>query len=407
MNANPCLAVNQNECCGCTACQMICPSGAITMKADACGFLYPAIEREACIGCGKCETVCAFQQSVKDATGVKKDFHDRNCYAVKHPERQVRRASQSGGAFAALAAGVLKEKGVVFGCALNEQHEAVHRKISEVSEIEWLHGAKYVQSRKGSVFQEVKRCLMNGQRVLFSGTQCEVAALKAYLNLPFEDRLLCVSIICYGVPSPLVWQRYVEWQEKKKHGKCVHADFRNKRKYGWKSSIETLTFRRKNGREFKRSSMVYSNMYLRHCMLRPSCYQCPYKEGGIGLVGDVLIGDCWNLERKEPSFDDNMGASIVIINSPAGEKAWSVYGDSMEKKALRYSDYLQPALVSPAKLSDDTPRFWDDFARLPFNAMVKKYGRIGVKRHAGKLFRIAVSQVKAMARTGRSQQRKA
>ena len=45
-------------CCGCGACEAICPVNAIMMKMDEAGFIYPVLDDLKCISCGKCSKVC-------------------------------------------------------------------------------------------------------------------------------------------------------------------------------------------------------------------------------------------------------------------------------------------------------------------------------------------------------------
>ena len=68
-NNIPVLYNNKENCCGCSACYAVCPVKAITMTADAEGFLYPAIDENKCIGCHKCLQVCSFK-----ADQMKKGF---------------------------------------------------------------------------------------------------------------------------------------------------------------------------------------------------------------------------------------------------------------------------------------------------------------------------------------------
>ena len=63
--------------------------------------------------------------------------------------------------------------------------------------------------------------------MLLSGTSCQIAGLLSYLGKE-EVNLLCVDIVCHGVPSPMVWKKYLLWQEKRAKDKIVTVDFRNK-----------------------------------------------------------------------------------------------------------------------------------------------------------------------------------
>lgn len=53
------------ECCGCTACVVSCPFGAIKMIPDELGFKYPLIDNDLCTNCGKCFKDCQFTTSYK------------------------------------------------------------------------------------------------------------------------------------------------------------------------------------------------------------------------------------------------------------------------------------------------------------------------------------------------------
>jgi ferredoxin len=45
-------------CCGCRACETICPKKCITMTEDEEGFYYPLKQDDLCTDCGLCESVC-------------------------------------------------------------------------------------------------------------------------------------------------------------------------------------------------------------------------------------------------------------------------------------------------------------------------------------------------------------
>lgn len=50
----------KEDCCGCGACEAICPLDAIRLVLDRDGFYYPRVETDKCIECGKCVQVCNF-----------------------------------------------------------------------------------------------------------------------------------------------------------------------------------------------------------------------------------------------------------------------------------------------------------------------------------------------------------
>lgn len=63
MREYPVLFKNKEECCGCTACCMVCPRNAISMVADEEGFLYPQIDHSKCVACNMCIRVCPFKDT--------------------------------------------------------------------------------------------------------------------------------------------------------------------------------------------------------------------------------------------------------------------------------------------------------------------------------------------------------
>ena len=67
-------------------------------------------------------------------------------------------------------------------------------------------------------------------------------------------------------------------------------------------------------------SPVFKNLFYGHMILRPSCYECPYK--AVMHPGDITIADYWGIEKAAPEYDDNKGVSLVLINNENGEKVF-------------------------------------------------------------------------------------
>ena len=221
-------------------------------------------------------------------------------YAVKHKDEDTRAASRSGGVFTALSDQVLSKGGVVYGCILTEDFNAVHIRADDMEERNRMRGSKYIQSKLGDTFKNVKVDLDAQKSVLFSGTSCQVAGLKKYLGKKYSN-LICVDIVCHGVPSAKVWNEYLNWQAQKIKSNIVSVDFRNKKDFGWHDHVETIRF--ENNRVVNRK--VFTNLFYGHNILRPSCYECPYKS--VMHPGDITIADYWGIEKAASEFDDNKG----------------------------------------------------------------------------------------------------
>ena len=297
------------------------------------------------------------------------NWKEPKVYAVKHKDEETRAASRSGGIFTALSDEMLEKHGVVYGCVLNENFDAVHVRAENTEDRNCMRGSKYIQSKLGDTFKNVKLDLERGKVVLFSGTSCQVAGLKAYLQKEYEN-LLCVDIVCHGVPSTKVWHEYLDWQEKKNSSKITGVDFRNKKDFGWRAHMETLYF--ENGKI--ESSGVFRTLFYGHNVLRPSCYECPYKS--MMHPGDITIADYWGVEKAAPEFDDNKGVSLVLVNNETGEKILDEVKDKLIWKETRIEDSLQPPLKAPFPKPETREQFWRDFENKDFSYIAKKYGTI-------------------------------
>ena len=312
------------------------------------------------------------------------NWKEPKVYAVKHKDENTRAASRSGGIFTALSDEVLEKQGVVYGCVLNENFVAVHVRAENKNERNRMRGSKYIQSKLGDTFRNVKVDLEEGRFVLFSGTSCQVAGLKAYLPKDYEN-LICVDIVCHGVPSTKVWDAYLSWQEEKNNSKITGVDFRNKKDFGWRAHMETLYF--ENNKVV--SSGVFRTLFYGHNVLRPSCYECPYKS--VIHPGDITIADYWGIEKAAPEFDDNKGVSLVLVNNETGEKMLDKVKDKIIWKETRIEDSLQPPLKAPFPKPETREQFWKDFETRDFSYITKKYGgagfKNGMKRFLGKVKR--------------------
>lgn len=284
-------------------------------------------------------------------------------FAVKHLDESIRAASRSGGIFTALSDCFLNS-GVVYGCVLDEKFNAVHIRVEDAVGRNKMRGSKYIQSSMGNSYNEVKKDLEAGKSVLFSGTSCQISGLKRFLQKDYSN-LLCVDIVCHGVPSPKVWHKYLEWQAKGKKVKSVN--FRNKADFGWRAHVESINIDDK-----RINSEVFKNLFYGHNILRPSCYECPYKS--IYHPGDITIADYWGIENAAPEFDDNKGVSLVLVNTEKGAEYFEKAKKDIVWKVTRIEDSMQPPLKAPFPCPESRKQFWKDFEEKKFSYIVKKYG---------------------------------
>lgn len=298
---------DKNNCCGCSACVSICPRQCITMQQDEEGFPYPSIDLDKCIDCHLCEKVCPELNSNSGTLPVK-------TLAAYNKNIQIRNISSSGGIFTLIAESILNDNGIVFGASFDREWKVRHVYIENIEDLSGLRGSKYSQSVIGDCFSKAKEFLDSGRKVLFSGTPCQIAGLKNYLKKDYEN-LLTMDVVCHGVPSPMVWQKYLESLE----AKVTSVSFRNKEK-SWKN------YRVKISSAGNESNVVdeeflqnrFMQVFLSDLSLRSSCYTCKSKSGSSG--SDITLGDFWGIDKIEPKIDDDQGMNLVLINTEKGNK---------------------------------------------------------------------------------------
>lgn len=299
--------IDKKDCCGCTACLHICPVKCIEMREDSEGFLYPAVDKEKCINCGRCEKVCPVRGS--DSSGKETATFIGYC-----KNDGIRMKSSSGGIFSLISEHILKQNGVIFGAAFDGDFEVCHIAVQTSEELEKLRGSKYLQSRLENTYTQVKACLESGRTVLFTGTACQTAGLKKYLNKEYE-KLYTVDVLCHGVPSPKIWKMYLADIKERYNAPIEKIEFRNKES-GWKSYSVRVDFsdNRRYCVPFYKDK--YMQMFLGNIDLRPSCHNCRFKD--FPRISDMTVGDSWGIENYMPDMYDDKGASVIVINSKKG-----------------------------------------------------------------------------------------
>lgn len=353
----PCVLPNhiihhsKSDCCGCRACENVCPHHAIKMKKDLEGFLYPEIDSSACVNCGLCKEVCTFNSTWG---GIKSKCPPSplSVFGVKHNDDHIRMLSRSGGMFTALTDRILALNGVIYGSALTPDFLAVHKRAETKAERDSFRGSKYIQSDMGTVYKQIKNDLAAGRYVLFSGTPCQVAAVRKATETSDQSKLILVDIVCHGVPSPMIWADYLKMREQEYKGTVSAIDFRNK-KFGWAAHRETFVI---NGTEY--DSNVFTNLFFSHYIVRPSCFECPYK--CTSRVGDITIADYWGVDKALPGFNDDKGVSLVLINSDKG----SLLFNNCKNELIWKESRIELSMQNSLRLPYQKPYWRDDFWKI-------------------------------------------
>ena len=359
---------SKNNCCGCSACEQICPKNAIKMTPDNEGFLYPEIDGSLCVECGACKNVCAFQNDYEKNKSQK-------AYAVKHKDFDTRMTSRSGGVFIAISDYIFEKNGTVYGAAFDNDFSVCHIRTTNKSERDRLKGSKYVQSDVKDTFASVKNDQKNGMYVLFSGTACQVAGLKNYLKNIDTSKLYTCDLVCHGVPSPKVWKEYLDYCEKKYNGKVTNADFRDKT-LGWNAHKEAIWI--DNNKHILKK---YTYLFYENDIERPSCYNCKYTN--IDRPADFTLADFWGINKIVPNFNDNKGVSLLLVNSDKGIELFNRIKDDtvFVECDINKSILPNPNLLNPTAKPKSREAFWIYYGKNGFEKTLKKYyNKILLKR---------------------------
>lgn len=324
-----------NLCTGCTACAAACPRGCISMTADADGFSHPVIDESACVGCGLCEKLCPVLNPVQLN-------HTPGAFAARSGDDTSRMASTSGGVFPELAREILKKGGAVYGAAYDESFRVVHICADNEEELDRLRGAKYAQSDLNGIFADVKKRLDGGQWVLFSGTPCQVLGLKTFLRKDHE-KLLLVDLVCHSVPSPLAWEKYLEYISGEKTLSAVNLRCKDT---GWSRYRYSNRFDFSDGTSRMDGSgqSLYMKLFGSGLITRPSCDSCPAK--GYARVSDLTLGDFWGIWDIDPAWDDDRGTSLVLVHTGKGRAALA--GMPLREVTPEEASRENPAILRPA-----------------------------------------------------------
>ncbi len=297
-------------------------------------------------------------------------------YACYNLNKNVRLDSSSGAVFSAMAHYVFEKHGVVYGVAMSEDcYSAEFIKVSDENGVKRLRGSKYLQAKVGNTFNKIKEDLKSGKTVLFTGTECQVNGLKNFLGKDY-DNLICVDVICHGVPSPALWKKYVEYQEANNTSKLTSINFRCKddswNDFGMKEVMQNINQGMEKKIYISKDKDPFMQMFLRDYCLRPSCYNCLAKKE---KRSDLTIGDFWGINDVAPKMNDRIGTSLVIIRTDKGHIIFNNINYAMKVKEVSYESGVKynPAEYKSCNMPLQRVNFFEDMHKMDFETLKLKY----------------------------------
>lgn len=365
------MICQKDKCTGCYACYNICHKKAISFNEDDFGFIYPHVDKEKCIDCGLCKKICP---QINDKL---KMIQPNKVYAAYSNDNQIREKSTSGGLATIISKEILSQGGVVYGAAnLFEKKEFEYIRIDDEKKLYTIQGSKYVHCYVKDAYINAKGDLLQRKKVLFIGTPCQIAGLKAFLMKEY-DNLYTIDIICHGVPSQKLLFEDLKYNNiAKKNFDIVR--FRNR--MGYNLSIY------KNKNDFENNNptkSIYANLdyffknFLRGNIFRENCYSCKYANDN--RISDITLGDFWGLNKDSKAYDDErLGISVVICNNIKGEILFSLIKNEITFDERTYDEAkkFNEQLKHPMKKSKQYYIFRENYLKKGFLKTMKKMNLI-------------------------------
>ena len=354
------------NCTGCGACYNICPNNAISMEENNEGFLYPRVNSKKCTNCQLCKRVCP--------TATMKSNNNRKipqCYAMMADDNLRLSGCSSGGASQVLMNYILSNNGFIAGAVYDENWKVIQTITNDKECLANFKGSKYYQGDTLKTFSDAKDILEQGYKLLYTGTPCQIAGLKSFLNKDYTN-LFTIDIVCHGVPSYKVFKMYLDSILSKEEQIQV-IDFRNK-KNGWNNKL--LFCIETDSRIYESNSKAnpFMTAFLGNYILRKSCFKCPFQS--LPRQGDLTIGDFWRIQKYNENYDDKKGTSLILVNSDKGECLLSDIQKNcklLEEVPLKYAIKGNRTIMSPTKNNIMRDEFLLSLSGENFSELVKKY----------------------------------
>ena len=355
---------DSDKCYGCFSCINVCPKQCVSMHLGTNGHIVPKIDIEKCVDSGLCARSCPV---LKSNYVLNLPLHT---YAAWNPDKAEQEKSSSGGMSAILAKAIMGEGGVVYGAAFDENWNVNHVRCESYEEISNICKSKYVQSWINDTYRLAETDLKQHRKVMFAGTPCQIAGLKAFLQKDYEE-LLTVDLICHGTPSRAIYREEVE--EKAQIKELQNITFRGNYGYGYgygfgfyyNSGLESFSIRQS----------YYMRGFMDGLFYRESCYQCPF--AGKERIGDITIGDFWGIGKKIPfSNPDQNRVSMLLVNTEKGQEWFGKISHRIYSEERMFEEAVSgnPQLQHPS----EKPQNYEQFKNL--------YPRIGLKKAAERAY---------------------
>lgn len=343
--------VSPGKCTGCECCVNACEKDALEMREDSVGFRYPFLLKERCTRCGACTSKCPVLADL-ELTRCKNSA-PRAIAGYVNDESLVQQSS-SGGFFGLIARRFLEHGGIVVAAAWGENFCSVEHTICEcIEDLPPLQKSKYIQSRKGKIYRQAIQLLKHGERVLFVGCPCEVAAMVTLCPKPLLDRLYTIDLVCQGPTSEKAMRDFVVAIQHKFHARIANINMR----YSigpWIPQFLRIEF--ENGKVFLDRLYETPIGDAIRILQRTACYTCVFVEGN--RFADITLGDYHGADKRRTYYHES-GTSIALIHTAKGEELAEMLQNSayLENADIGELTKYNPRISAPWPAKPERARF--------------------------------------------------
>lgn len=355
-----------NECYQCGNCKNICPKGAIQYIENDTGDFIPKIDESKCIGCNLCEKICPHI----NAKGTNKFVNVVSAYG--EDASSIKR-SASGGVFWTLAKKFLDDGGYICGCVLQDNLKAEHILSNSIDDLIRMQGSKYVKSNTENVLPKIEECLREGNKIMFCGTPCQVAAIEKRFER-YREQLYLIGLFCHGIPSQKVFDVYVEWLEKQNNKKIQDVIFRSK---NHPQKEHEVVFEDHSHKFYYKNESTYMCFFWGGMVLN-TCAEpnCQYKNN---FCGDLMIGDAWGYQGKLTDQYDGRISNIICLTQKGVDL---IHTDDLvlEQADIAHIYKYQPYLKHGSKKNEMRDKVLHELNATNYKKIIYKYHLSSRKR---------------------------
>lgn len=343
---------SKNQCTGCMACIDICVKRAISI-ADTQNAYNAVIDETKCVNCGACTRVC------QKVTPISLKSPD-SWYQGWADDQEIRQRSSSGGFATAIATSFINAGGYVASCIFSGGIFGF-KITNSIREVRQFTGSRYIKSNPEGIYKQIHKKIVEGNKVLFIGLPCQIAALKKFVGEKVEDQLYTIDLICHGSPSPKVLESFLS-------------------QYGLKlSELEDVKFRVKaHFQVFENYKGIvttgvhdaYLIAFLNGLIYTENCYECAYAT--FNRCSDLTLGDSWGSDL--PQNEQKRGISLALCQTEKGKYLLDMTELNLKAVNIENAIANNHQLSSPSVKPNGYTEFFEKLnSGERFNSLIRKY----------------------------------